>query len=55
MDEISAKAYTHEHLSGLRLLAAPSKRLALANEIPFEKLEALLNFFLSNNDYVVAD
>ncbi len=55
LDEISAKAYTHEHSSGLRLLAAPSKRLALANEIPFENLAALLEFYLSNNDYVVAD
>lgn len=55
MDEVSAKAYTCEHSSGLRLLAAPSKHLALPNEIPIEKLDSLLDVFLSNNDYVVAD
>ena len=55
MDEISAEAYTCEHSSGLRLLAAPSKRLALPNEIPIDDLDALLNVFLSNNDYIVAD
>jgi pilus assembly protein CpaE len=55
MDDMSAEAYTREHSSGLRLLAAPSKRLVLPNEIPIEELDALLNVFLSNNDYVVAD
>lgn len=55
MDDMSAEAYTCEHSSGLRLLAAPSKRLVLPNEIPIEELDALLNVFLSNNDHVVAD
>ena len=55
MDDVSAEAYTCEHSSGLRLLAAPSKRLVLPSEIPVEELDALLNVFLSNNDYVVAD
>ena len=55
MDDISAKAYTCEHSSGLRLLAAPSTRLILPSEIPIEELDALLDVFLSNNDYVVAD
>jgi len=55
LDDVSADAYTCEHSSGLRLLAAPSKRLRLPNEIPVEQLDALLNVFLSNNDYVVAD
>jgi len=55
MDEASAQAYTCEHSSGLRLLAAPTQRLALPSEIPVEKLDALLEVFLSYNDYVVAD
>ena len=55
MDDVSAEAYTCEHSSGLRLLAAPSKRLVLPNEIPIEDLDALLKVFLSHNDYVVAD
>ncbi len=55
LDDISAAAYTCEHSSGLRLLAAPSIPLVLPNEIPIEDLDALLNVFLSNNDYVVAD
>ncbi len=55
LDEISAQAYTIEHSSGLRLLAAPSKHLALPSEISIERLDALLDFYLTNNDYVVAD
>lgn len=55
MDDISAEAYTCEHSSGLRLLAAPSDRLVLPSEVPVEQLDALLEVFLSNNDYVVAD
>ncbi len=55
IDEMSAQAYTHKHSSGLRLLAAPSKHLALANNISIEKLEVVLEAYLSINDYVVAD
>ena len=55
LDDISAEAYTCEHSSGLRVLAAPSKRLALPSEIRIEELDALLDVFLSNNDYLVAD
>jgi pilus assembly protein CpaE len=55
LDDVSAQAYTTEHSSGLRLLAAPSMRLALANEISIERLDALLDFYLASNDYVVAD
>ncbi len=55
IDEMSAKAYTHEHSSGLRLLAAPAKHFASANNISIEKLEAVLEAYLSINDYVVAD
>jgi len=55
LDDVSAQAYTNEHSSGLRLLAAPCMRLALANEISLERLDALLDFYLASNDYVVAD
>jgi pilus assembly protein CpaE len=55
MDDVSAEAYTCAHSSGLRLLAAPAKRLVLPSEIPIEDLDALLKVFLSDNDYVVAD
>jgi pilus assembly protein CpaE len=55
MDEVSADAYTCEHDSGLRLLAAPSDRLMLPNEVSVDQLDALLNMFLSINDYVVVD
>ncbi len=54
-DEVSAQAYTCEHSSGLRLLAAPSKRLVSRNEVPVEQLSSLLGAYLSINDYIVAD
>jgi pilus assembly protein CpaE len=55
IDEMSAQAYTHEHSSGLRILAAPAKHLASANNISIEKLETVLEAYLSINDYIVAD
>ena len=55
MDDISAEAYTCEHSSGLRLLAAPSTRFVSSSEIPIDELDALLKVFLSNNDFVIAD
>jgi pilus assembly protein CpaE len=55
MDDMSAEAYTCEHSSGLRLLAAPSKRFVSPNDIPTDQLDALLRILLSMNDYVIAD
>ena len=55
MDEVSANAFTCEHASGLRLLAAPSERLALPNEVSLDALDALLSMFQSINDFVVVD
>jgi pilus assembly protein CpaE len=55
LDDMSAEAYTCEHSSGLRLLAAPSKRLVLPSEISVAAIDALLDVFLACNDYVVAD
>lgn len=55
MDDVSADAYTKKHSSGLRLLAAPSAQPVRPEEIQTDQLDALLNVFLSNNDYVVTD
>lgn len=55
MDDISAAAYTCEHSSGLRLLAAPSTRFVPSSEIQIDELDALLKVFLSINDFVIAD
>lgn len=55
MDDVSAEAYTCEHSSGLRLLAAESNRFVPPEDVPIDKLDVLLDVFLSNNDYIVAD
>ncbi len=55
LDEMSALAFTAEHSSGLRLLAAPSKFLTMANSVSIDKLESVLNAYLSLNDFIVAD
>jgi len=55
MDDVSADAYTAVHSSGLRILASPSTRLTQPNDVSLEELDALLNIFLSNNDYLVVD
>jgi pilus assembly protein CpaE len=55
LDEVSANAFTCEHASGLRMLAAPSKYLTMADSVSIDKLESVMNSYLSLNDYVVAD
>jgi len=55
MDDISAAAYTCEHSSGLRLLAAPSTRFVPSSEIQIDEVDALLKVLLSINDFVIAD
>jgi pilus assembly protein CpaE len=55
LDEVSANAFTCEHASGLRMLAAPSKYLTMADSVSVDKLESVLNAYLSLNDYLVAD
>lgn len=55
LDEVSAKAFTCEHPSGLQLLAAPSKFLTMANSISIDRLEAVMDAYLGLNDYIVAD
>jgi pilus assembly protein CpaE len=55
MDEISAEAYTCTHHSGLKLLAAGSNRQALPRSVSIERLESLLDVYLSLYDIVVTD
>ena len=55
LDEVSAQAFTCEHSSGLRLLAAPSKYLTMADSLSIDKLESVMDAYLSLNDYIVAD
>ncbi len=55
MDDVSVDAYTCEHSSGLRLLAAPSTHITQPDEIPIDELDALLKVLLANNDYLVVD
>jgi len=55
MDEVSAKAHTCVHESGLRLLSAKSECLKLNADIPPKLLLKLLQIYRSFNDYVVVD
>lgn len=55
MDATSLEAYVKRHKSGVKLLAAPSDHLALSKDIPSERIDALMQLFLANNDYVVTD
>ena len=55
LDETSAQAFTCEHSSGLRLLAAPSKFLTIASSLSIDQLDAVIDAYLSINDFIVAD
>ena len=55
LDEVSANAFTCEHSSGLRLLAAPSKYLTMADSMAVDRLESVMDAYLALNDYVIAD
>lgn len=55
MDEVSAKAFTCVHDSGLRLLSAQSECLKLNADIPPKRLVKLVNIYRSFNDFVVVD
>ena len=55
LDEVSALAFTCEHASGLRLLAAPPKYLAITNGQSIDQLESVIDTYLSVNDFIVAD
>ena len=55
LDEVSAQAFTCEHSSGLRMLAAPSKFLTLGDSVAIDRLESVMEAYLSLNDFVIAD
>ncbi len=55
MDEVSARAFTCEHKSGLRLLSAKSESLRLNADMSPERLSLLLDIYRSCNDFVVVD
>jgi len=55
LDEVSALAFTCEHASGLRLLAAPPKYLAITDGRSIDQLESVIDTYLSLNDFLVAD
>jgi pilus assembly protein CpaE len=55
MDEVSARAFTCEHKSGLRLLSAKSESLRLNADMSPERLSSLLDIYRSCNDFVVVD
>jgi pilus assembly protein CpaE len=55
MDQAAAEAFVTVHGSGLKLLAAPSDRLIQQVHVSPEQVDMLLQVFLQNNDYVVAD
>ncbi len=55
LDEVSALAFTCEHASGLRLLAAPSKFLTSANSLSIDRLDSVMDAYLSLNDFLVVD
>lgn len=56
MDEISARAFTSEHESGLRLLSRlPEGQLKMSVDVNPGNLVALLNTYRSFNDFVIID
>jgi pilus assembly protein CpaE len=55
MDQAAAEAFVTVHESGLKLLAAPADRLIQPNLVSPEQIDLLLQVFLQNNDFVVAD
>jgi len=55
MDELSARAFTSEHESGLRLLSCKADNLHLDVDIQPQQLVKLLQTYQSFNDFVIAD
>ncbi|VUX56233.1 putative Type II/IV secretion system ATPase TadZ/CpaE, associated with Flp pilus assembly [uncultured Woeseiaceae bacterium] len=55
MDEVSARAFTCEHKSGLRLLSPKSASLRLNAEISPERMSTLLNIYRTFSEFVIAD
>jgi pilus assembly protein CpaE len=55
MDELAAEAFTTQHESGLRLLAAKGDRLLMNEDIPPKEMVRLLEVYRSFNDFVIVD
>jgi pilus assembly protein CpaE len=55
LDQTAAEAFVTPHRSGVKLLAAPVSRQFEPAHIAPEQIDALLQLFLQNNDYVIAD
>jgi pilus assembly protein CpaE len=55
MDEVSARAFTSEHESGLRLLSCKADNLHLDADIQPQQLVKLLRTYQSFNDFVIVD
>ncbi len=55
LDEVSGETYITRHKSGMRLLAACSDSLCMANEVSTTRVDILLNMLLQHNEMVVVD
>ncbi len=55
LDELAAKAFTAEHDSGLRVLAATGDQLRMNQDVDTDRLIKLLNLYRTFNDFVIVD
>lgn len=55
LDEVSGETYITRHKSGMRLLAACSDSLFVANDISTTRIDILLRMLLEHNEMVVVD
>jgi pilus assembly protein CpaE len=55
LDELAAKAFTTEHDSGLRVLAATGDQLRMNQDVDPDRLIKLLSLYRTFNDFVIVD
>ena len=55
LDELAARAFTAEHDSGLRVLAATGSQLRMNQDVDADRLIRLLNLYRTFNDFVIVD
>ena len=55
LDEVSGESYITRHKSGMRLLAACTDSLSLANEISINRVDILLRMLVAHNAIVVVN
>lgn len=55
LDEVSGETYITRHKSGMRLLAARSDTLCMANELSVTRIDMLFRMLLQHNEMVVVD